>query len=342
MCGSCQAAVVADATTWRCPCGGLYSLDGDTPIGVLADVLAWLSLGEGHTPIVDVELGGRDVVAKVEFASPTLSFKDRGAVMVVGAAVLLGARRVIADSSGNAGSAIAAYAARAALPCEVFVAASTSPAKLASMRAHGADVHLVDGTREQVAAAAIDAVERSGAFYASHVWNPWFFEGTKGYVLELHEQLGGRLPDVLVLPAGNGTLVLGARRALRELLAAGRIEALPKIVAVQAAACAPIAAACATGALSVAAVTNGGTVADGIAIAAPPRGGEVLEAMRWTGGAAVTVTDDEVLAAQNALARQGLFVELTAAAPAAAVAKVDAGASVAIPLCGAGLNSVGR
>jgi threonine synthase len=338
VCGSCEAVVEAGPTTWRCPCGGPYSLSDDGSSELPADVLARLSLGEGRTPIVDVVIGDRSVVAKLEFASPTLSFKDRGAVMVVAAAVVLGARRLVADSSGNAGTAIAAYAARAGLPCEVYVAATTSPAKLTPMRAHGAVVHAIAGTREDVAAAAIDAVEDTGAFYASHVWNPWFLEGTKAYVHELHAQLGGRLPDALVLPVGNGTLVLGALRGARELLAAGQIDALPRLIAVQAAASAPIAKAFAAGASAVAAVTNEGTVAEGIAIAAPPRGSQILAAVRETCGDVVTVTDEEVLAAQDALARQGLYVEPTAAVPAAAVRQVDDGATVAIPLSGAGLK----
>jgi threonine synthase len=296
-------------------------------------------MGEGGTPVVGVNLSGRTVTAKLELASPTLSFKDRGAVLVVASAVAAGASRVVADSSGNAGTAIAAYAARAGLPCEVYVSDAASPSKLAQMQAHGAEVKLVPGTREDVAAAAIDAVERTGAFYASHVWNPWFFEGTKAYVHELHAQLGGTLPDVLVLPVGNGTLLLGAWRGLCELRDAGRLDFVPHLVGVQAAACAPIAAAFAAGASAVAAVANKGTVAEGIAIAAPARGGEVLAAVRATDGDVLTVTDDEVLAARAELALQGLFVEPTAAAPAAVVAQLSAGGSVAIPLSGAGLKA---
>jgi threonine synthase len=295
-------------------------------------------MGEGDTPVVDVTLDGRHVVAKLELASPTLSFKDRGAVLVVASAVALGAEQLVADSSGNAGTAIAAYAARAGLPCEVFVSAATSASKLAQMRAHGAATRLVDGTREDVAAAAVEAVERTGAFYASHVWNPWFVEGTKAFVHELHAQLGGTLPDVLLLPVGNGTLLLGAWRGLCELRDAGRLDVLPRLVAVQAAACAPIAAAFAAGASVVEAVVNRGTVAEGIAIAAPARGREVLAAVRATGGEILSVTDDEVLVARDALARQGLYVEPTAAAPAAAVAQLPAGVTVAIPLSGAGLK----
>jgi threonine synthase len=320
---------------WRCSCGGAFSLlRGELP----GEIVQRLSMGEGGTPIVDVTLAERPVIAKVELAAPTLSFKDRGAVLVVASAVTLGAQRVIVDSSGNAGKAIAAYAARAGLPCEVFVAASTPSTKLAQMRAHGASVNLVAGSREDVAAAAIDAVERSGAFYASHVWNPWFVEGTKAYVHELHAQLDGALPDVLLLPVGNGTLLLGAWRALQELRDAGRLDVLPRLVAVQAAACAPIAAAFATGAAEVTPGVNLGTIAAGIAIAAPARGGEVLAAVRATGGDVLTVTDADVLVAQDALGRQGLFVEPTAAAAAAAVGQLGREVSVVIPLSGAALE----
>ena len=180
-----------------------------------------------------------------------------------------------------------------------------------------AEVVTVKGTRQDVAAAAVARVAETGAFYASHVWNPWFFEGTKHYVLELVAQLDGRLPAALVLPAGNGTLVLGVWRALREL---GRTT---PIIAVQAAGCAPIADAFGAGTQHVDAVIDQGTIAAGIAIAEPVRGDEILAAVRATGGWFVTVTDDEIQAAATELAVQGFLVEPTAAAPAAALAHIE-------------------
>jgi len=279
------------------------------------DALPAVTLGEGNTPLLTVELDGRAIAAKLEFRSPTSSFKDRGAAMLVAAAVDVGAARLVADSSGNAGVAIATYAGHAGLPCEVFVAATTAPDKLDRIRTTGASVNVVDGDREAVAAAAVERVETHDAFYASHVWNPWFFEGTKHYVYELVEQLS-RWPRLLVLPVGNGTLVLGAWRAFQEL---GR--SVP-IVAVQAAACAPIARAFGLGRDAVEPVVNEGTVAAGIGIAAPVRGDEVLHAVRATGGLVVAVSEEEILAARQALARAGYDVEPTAAAPAAAVARL--------------------
>jgi threonine synthase len=173
----------------------------------------------------------------------------------------------------------------------------------------------------------------SGAFYASHVWNPWFLEGTKRYVFELLEQLD-RLPRTLVLPAGNGTLVLGARRAFREI---GQVA---RIVAVQAAGCAPIANAFAAGRDRVTAVDEAVTIAAGIAIAAPVRGDEILDAVRSTGGTFMTVTDDEIIAAQHLLADAGLDVEPTAAAPAAAVRRIN-DEDLVIPIASGSVGSAG-
>jgi threonine synthase len=188
-----------------------------------------------------------------------------------------------------------------------------------------AEVVMVKGTREDVAAAAVARVEETGAFYASHVWTPWFFEGTKQYVRELEVQLGHRLPAALVLPAGNGTLVLGAWRALQEL------GSSTPIVAVQAAGCAPIAEAFAAKSDRVDPVIDQGTIAAGIAIAEPVRGAEILAAVRATGGWFVTVTDEEISAAASELAGQGFLVEPTAAAPAAALEYIDID-DVVIPL----------
>ena len=300
------------------------------------------------TPLVTAP-GRPDVRLKVDCLMPTGSFKDRGAVLLAALASGLDVGRMVADSSGNAGTAIAAYAARAGIPCEVYVPASTSPGKVAQLRAYGATVQQIPGSREDTADAAAEAADTPGTLYASHVYNPFFFHGTKTYVFELWEQLGGRLPDTLVLPLGNGTLVLGAHLGSRELLAAGLITRLPRIVAVQAAPCAPLAAAFQNGQHEAAHITPEPTIAEGIAIARPPRGAQILAAVRSTGGTITTVTDDQVHAAHATLARAGLYVEPTGAACWAAISAggIGEGASApnaelpfaVAPLCGSGLKS---
>ncbi|MFK0020668.1 threonine synthase [Streptomyces sp. NPDC090798] len=297
-----------------------------------------VSLGEGRTPLVELRGG---ISAKLDFLMPTLSFKDRGAVLLAELALRLGPRQVIADSSGNAGTAIAAYCARAALPCTVYVPEGTSPKKLEQIEAHGARVHVVDGDREATARAAREAADLRGTFYASHVFNPYFLHGTKTYVHELWEDLGGSLPDVIVVPVGNGTLLLGAALAVAELHGAGLIDRRPALYAVQAASVAPLAHAWAEGADDLVGVTpSAPTFAEGIAIPRPPRARQILRAVRAFGGTFLTVTEEQIRYAQRDLASRGLYVESTGVACWAAVREgVLGGRTAVVPLCGAGVKT---
>jgi threonine synthase len=264
-----------------------------------------VSLGEGLTPLVSIRPG---LWGKLEYVSPTGSFKDRGAAVLMSVAAGMGVERVVVDSSGNAGRAVAAYAARAAIPAEVYVPGSTAAAKVAAIGAFGASVVVVPGDRAAAATRAQAAVAASGAWYASHVYRPEFVHGVKTLAFELCEQLGGP-PGTVVVPAGNGTLVVGLWLGFREL-AAG----LPRIVAVQAERCAPLAGL----------APGGPTAASGIAVAAPPRQTEVRAAVLATGGSVVTVPEEALEPAGADLARRGLPVEPTAAAAWAALPALGA------------------
>jgi threonine synthase len=365
-CADCGLAYPLQDLAWRCgSCGGVLDLTGFTAIvpgpavlrdrpptlwryreALPADDPGVVSMGEGMTPLVSAP-HGLPAMLKVDYLMPTGSFKDRGAVLLVALARRLGVTQMVADSSGNAGTAIAAYAARAGISCDVYVPGATSPGKVAQLRAYGATVHLVEGTREDTASAAAVAAGRPGVFYASHVYNPFFLHGTKTYVFEAWEQLGGRLPEALVLPVGNGTLVLGCYLGCCELLAQGLIDRLPAIVAVQAEGCAPLAQAASLGLTSPVDVASGGTIAEGIAIARPPRGAQILAAVADTSGAFVTVNDDQIRAAHAGLALAGLYVEPTAAVCwaamqadlVAAFEEPGPGPRALAPLCGSGLKS---
>lgn len=342
-CRSCGREFDVAELRWRCPCGGLFDVAGEwRPV-----VDPSLTLGEGHTPMIPSRtLPG--VRLKLEFFSPTLSFKDRGAVVLASLAARLGVGKAVVDSSGNAGTAAAAYFARAGIDCQVLVPASTSPEKLAQIRAHGAELTLVPGSRADAASAAAQIAERPDVFYASHVYHPYFVHGVKSYGYEIWEQSGRTLPSAVLVPVGNGTLLLGCHLAFSELVATGAAERMPALIGVQAAACAPLAAAW-TGEKFHAAPT----VAEGIAITAPPRAEQILAAVRASGGTILTVDDDAVIAGRHLLAeREGLFVEPTAAVcyGAAATAAGRSGpdwqlardllanGDVVIPLCGAGLK----
>jgi threonine synthase len=366
---------------WRCECGGPLDLPDigadalrDLPpltargpglwrygacIPLAPDIAAALSLGEGMTPLIDAGPKLPGVSIKLDYLFPTLSFKDRGAVVLVASAVQRGASALVADSSGNAGSAIAAYAARAGLPCTVFVPERTSPGKQRQIRAYGAAVQRVPGDRTATTEAAIDAVAATGAMYASHIYDPYFLQGTKTYAFELWEQLPA-VPGALVVPVGNGTLLLGAARGFRELRAAGLVGRLPALIAVQSDRCPPLARAWAAGSSDPAPIEALETVAEGIAIPRPPRGAQVLAAVRASGGCIVEVPEEAIAPAQAELAGRGLFVEPTAALTWAAAllarkhpavagvtapgegwtrARELAAGGFAVPLCGSGLKS---
>ncbi|MEU2429595.1 threonine synthase [Streptomyces sp. NPDC007861] len=364
-CPMCGVRSPVESLTWHCPeCHGPWDLDFAAsavarnslsgrvnslwryeealPLPA-ARARASVSLGEGRTPLVPLT---DTVTAKLDFLMPTLSFKDRGAVLLAELARQLKPRRVIADSSGNAGTSIAAYCARAGLDCTVYVPAGTSPKKVEQIGAHGAHLEIVPGDREATARAARAAANEDGVFYASHVFNPYFLHGTKTYVYEIWEDLGGRLPETLVVPVGNGTLLLGAALAIDELYGHGLIGTRPALIAVQAAAVAPLAFAFRAGADDVLADGAGRpdftarTLAEGIAIPHPPRAHQILAAVRATGGTFLTVTENQIRAAQRDLAARGLYVESTGVACWAAVeAHGLDGRSTVLPLCGAGLKS---
>ncbi|HOG00702.1 MAG: Threonine synthase [Firmicutes bacterium ADurb.Bin248] len=333
VCTSCGKRETASSLAPRCPCGGLWKLDFTPPPfdpalfdGSARGVFryraflpleggAWRSvtLGEGATPIARV--GG--ALFKLDFLMPTLSFKDRGAAVLAARMKELGVARAVQDSSGNAGNSVAAYCARAGIACEIFVPEGTSPGKIDMIRAHGATCILVPGDRDRCAEVCRARVENEGLFYASHVYNPYFYEGTKTYVYEIYEQLGG-MPEALVLPLGNGTLLLGAMLGLEHLLASGRISDMPRILAVQSANCAPILEARRLGLSAPAPVKPLPTLAEGIAIGKPARGTEILGYIRKHNVEVIPAPEDGIAAARDALAREGIFVEYTSAATYAA------------------------
>jgi threonine synthase len=254
------------------------------------------------------------VLVKCEYEHPTGSFKDRGAAAMVGLARALGVRSAVIDSSGNAGLAVAAACATAGIDLKVFLPAGTDRSKVEAISGFGATVVEVAGPREAAAGAARHEVgEDPGApghdetfpWYASHVHQPAFHHGVKTLAYELFEQMGEDLEGAtIVAPAGNGTLVLGLWIGTGELVALGRLARRPRLVAVQAERCAPIASL---------PVTGLPTMASGIAIASPPRLGQIRGAVAATGGRVVTVTEESVSRAVSELLDMGIPVQPTGA-----------------------------
>lgn len=301
-----------------------------------------ITMGEGCTPLVEMRLGEATALAKCEWCMPTGSFKDRGASVMLSLLREQGVRAVLEDSSGNGGAAVSAYAAAGGMQAEIFVPASTSPAKTVQSRAAGAGITLVPGSRQACAEAAEAAAER--IFYASHNWHPFFLEGTKSLAYELWEDLGFRAPDNVVVPCGAGSNVLGLWLGFSELLRAGQVARLPRIWAVQPANCGPIARA----ALGLPEQEAQPTIAEGTAIAKPLRLPECLRALRESEGGAVLTEEQEIAGAALALARRGLYVEPTCAQAAAAFTRLLAEGRIAarettvVLLTGTGLKATPR
>ena len=209
-----------------------------------------VSLGEGLTPLLPLDVDGVPLSVKPEWFNPTASFKDRGTTVMMSVLAEQGVTEMLEDSSGNGGSSVAAYAAAAGIRATILAPESTSPAKIQQSRVHGATVELVPGSRQ---ATAEEAVRRSASTcYASHNWHPFFLQGTKLLAYEIWEDLGFRGPDAVVLPAGAGSLVLGFHLGFGELLRSGAISRRPRLLVAQPAHCSPLVAAFAAGATAVA------------------------------------------------------------------------------------------
>jgi threonine synthase len=270
-----------------------------------------VTLGEGGTPLLAVDVAGRTVHFKCEQLNPTGSFKDRGAMVLVSALRAAGVEAAVEDSSGNAGAALAAYAARAGMRVRIFVPSYASGPKRMQIQAYGAEVVSVPGART-AASEAVQAAAKQGAVYASHAHLPHMLAGVATMAFEIVEQLG-RLPGAIVAPVGQGSIMLGLHIGFEALRLAGVIEGSPQLLGVQARACAPLWAVHAGGAAALGLVQEGETVAEGIRTLRPLRGDAVLAAVESSGGGFVAVEEEQILLGRDELAHRGLFVEPTSA-----------------------------
>ena len=344
-CLDCPTEAAASLELACADCGGLFEIAYPRlPEGGLRLPLTALPLGQGGTPTIDFDWPDARrirLALKLEFLQPTGSFKDRGAAMLVAAAwnhPSAGARSFVEDSSGNAGASLASYAAAARLRAEVFVPANAPEGKLAQIAAVGGNIHRVDGSREAVADAARQFAVERGIPYLSHNRSPYFSEGIKPAAEEIAEH---GLPDAIVLPVGNGSLLIGLQRGFEELMQIGRIERLPRLIAVQSESVSPVAAAMAEEDAS----EPQHTIADGIAVARPPRLAQMIAALKESNGAAVTVPESAITSAHRTIRERGIYVEPTSAVPLAALPiLIEQGhlledEQVLVPLTGSGLKS---
>ncbi|GAB3707418.1 threonine synthase [Mariniluteicoccus flavus] len=310
-----------------------------------------VSLGEGLTPLVPTRVDGDELLFKLDYCNPTGSFKDRGVSTMITALASAGQAEALEDSSGNGGSSFAAYAAAAGIDARVLVPQGTSPAKIGQTRAHGAEIQIVPGTRDDCSAEALRQAESRA--YASHNWHPMFLQGVKTQAYEIWEDLDFTAPDTVVLVAGSGSQVIAHDLAWHELQRSGAIPQIPRLVMVQPENCCPLVRAFEVGADDVNSSTGseGGwkpTMAEGTAIGRPVRDREVLAALRRCDGLAVACAEDEIAAATRTLASRGLYAEPTSANAYAGYRRLresgalDGSGTTIVVLTGSGHKSAAR
>jgi threonine synthase len=357
ICKRCGSAYLLDDSRWKCDCGSFLDIKFDFSFDIKKiqnrKSTMWryreaipvikeeniISFHEGFTPLCELAIDGRKPLIKFEQLFPTGSFKDRGASVLMSKVKELGVTKVVEDSSGNAGCAIAAYAAKAGIECDIFVPEKTSPGKLAQIQMYGAHVRKIPGSREDTAHATLEAAKYS--FYASHSWNPFFFQGTKTFAFEIWEQFNFTVPDTLIIPTGHGTLFIGAYLGFKDLLNQKLISKLPRLIAVQPEACAPIYKMFNEKLKEVPRIEPKETMAEGIRIAEPLRAKQILDILVETEGEVIIVTDKEIEKSLFEICKNGLYVEPTSAAAIAGFRKYKSAAKeiIVVPLTGHGLKS---
>ena len=294
-----------------------------------------VSLGEGWTPLLQAkrlgkELGIEELYIKDESQNPTQSFKARGMSAAVSMAKELGAQKLAVPSAGNAAGALAAYAARAGMECFIFMPDDTPRANVVECEQTGAHVTLMQGLITDCGAEVARRKEAEGWFDVSTLKEPYRVEGKKTLGYELAEQFDWQLPDVIIYPTGGGTGLIGMWKAFDEMEQLGWIDSRrPRMVTVQASGCAPIVRAFENGERFAAEFPDAETVASGLRV--PKAIGDflILDAIRASKGTAVTVTDEELIAATREVgAAEGIFCAPEGAACLPALQKLLANGDI--------------
>ena len=375
LCDECGRKIPIDIGVYRCPsCSGLLQVGYD--YSKIHETLSrklfqgrsqfnmWryqellpvasnniVSLGEGFTPLLlgdrlGQSLGMKQLFFKLEYTCPTGSFKDRGSSLLLSKAREAKVATVAIDSSGNAASSLAAYSAKAGLPCYVFAPAYASIGKLTQAIANGAKVVKVEGTRKDTFEAAKMAIAKHGWYYCGFQVNPFASEGSKTIGYEICEQGAWQPPDYLVFPVGTGSGLVGCWKGLKEFCELGLVERLPSMVCIQPEGCSPIAQAFKHG-KDITPVEKAQTIAEGLMISQPLKGKSVLSALAESHGLAETVSDEEIMSAAKQLAKsEGVFVEPSSAASVAGMIKLAAHGKIGLDqkvvciLTGSGLKTL--
>lgn len=305
------------------------------------DLSRIITMGEGGTPLLENRRLCKDarLLIKYEAANPTGSFKDRGSSLEITKALESGKKKVAVASTGNMGASVAAYAAYAGLDCKVFIPGIAGKEKVAQIKAYGAETIAVDGDYAVAIRQAEEYVLSSSDSFLTGDY-PWRSEGTKTVGFEIADQLYWHVPDYVVVPVGNGTLIWSIYEAFRELSLVGITDKIPRIIGVQVENCAPVVHAWENALDEIIPVRNPNTIATAIACGEPIDGLAALKAIRDSGGSGIKVSDDEALSARNTLARNGIFVEPSGAVAYAGFLKEELSGTVVCLATGHGLKDM--
>jgi threonine synthase len=305
------------------------------------DLSRIIAMGEGGTPLLENKRLSKDgrLLIKYEAANPTGSFKDRGSSLEITKALEFGKRKVALASTGNMGASMAAYAAYAGLECTVFIPDIVGREKLAQIKAYGAKTIMVDGDYSEAIKRAEEYVVSNHDSFLTGDY-PWRSEGTKSVGFEIADQLYWHVPDYVVVPVGNGTLIWSIYEAFKELTRVGITDRIPSMIAVQVENCDPVVHAWENQLDEIVPVKDPQTVATAIACGDPIDGLAALRAIRKSGGEALRVSDREVLSARDVLARNGIFVEPSGAVAYAGTIKKKLKGTVVVLATGHGLKDM--
>lgn len=325
-------------TEIRClNCGGIFRMDVDIKFHEnLKDnfpyITKWITLGEVETPLINYE----NLYMKLEYFSPTFSYKDRGTKTMIsylyGKKDASGINEINEDSSGNAGASVAAYGKRAGFSVNIFVPEATPSNKIAQIEAYGAKIYRVNGSRDDVRKAA----EKYQGYYASHVLTPEFRDGIRMVSYEIFKQMNGNVPDRLFIPVSAGTLLLGVIAGFEHLKDCGETTKIPEIVAVQTEQVSPLCSRINGTYFDPEAQVK--SVADALVSMKPPLLNEMESKVRKF-GRCVTVNEQEIIDARDALALKGVYAEYSSATVYAAHAKLKKDGKNMLLITGNGLKS---
>jgi len=358
ICTNCGRDYPILGSPFRCiVCGGIY--DFQDPIiydsekieqlqpGIwkyrhtfnISDDVNAISLGEGDTPLIWTEMLGQKIAIKCEFLNPTGSFKDRGSSLIVSILKSQNIYKLIEDSSGNAGASLAAYCARAGINLSVFIPEGASGIKRKQIEAYGASLYPVKGTRSAVTEAAKKVAE-SGVVYASHAYLPFNIPGYASVAYEIYDQIGKKAPGTVIMPVGQGGLLIGVARGFAALKKAGRIAKVPSFIGVQARACAPLWSIYMGGIDGLRFATDGSTLAEGVRVWQPIRGDSVLKEIGLSSGKLVAVDEEDIAVGVKEFAQRGFHIEPTSALVWSALKQCvdDCEGPIVVILTGSGLK----